>query len=203
MISSIICSFVILFFGIGLVYSLREENLEDYEPKIIKRFTKAILNTGSILILSPIYLLIATFYLLIILAGLLIISMLLKMNSNFPIFICLVIWLVTIQFYPKWFWKFINMQVNCVSTLIHLPKKAVLWLEYTFRGKIISYIFAVLFVLLDQSNVIWGIDKEKIFAGTMKEFVDILEASVLVFIAIDIVIEIIKTKAKEMKKNEI
>lgn len=113
-------------------------------------------------------------------------------TNNFIYFLALVVWLCTIQFYPKFIWLYIEKRTNSVGKYIQLPKKVSSFVEYMFRGKIVVYCIAVLFVILNNYNIISGGNAKLIFTEPQNTIMSLSNTTVLTFLAIDRIIESIK-----------
>ena len=198
---AVVFLFLFLTVGSGLILSFRDQRVSEFEPKPLLKVVLLVNQVGSTILLAPIQFLLSIF---VIFFGLLIfmyVAVSVAPVGSAGIFVALTCWFLSIQFYPKVIWKMIQGWTNSIAQYLRMPEVISSWIEFLFRGKVMVYAIAVAFVLLDQSRVIFGIDKDEMFPGLIRQIVEVSEASILTFVALDIIVELVKREVESRKET--
>jgi hypothetical protein len=188
--------FVIIFLSVssGILLKFSDKTLEKYQNKLLLKIVIVINQICSSMILIPLQISLGFLVILLVLVVLFLIVEKLFIINELTILFSFSIWLVSMQSYMKYLWRVIEYIANRYNENLKIPKKISDFIGNIFYGKVLIYIVALIFVIINNSNV--DINNEIII-----ELRKILNSAILVFIAVDRIIVSIQNWFKNNKRK--
>jgi hypothetical protein len=191
---------IILFlaFLTGILLYFLDKPIEKYQNKfwlIIYKLNQIC----STIILIPLQIMLSLIIISFVLYILVLIFQKAQALNELTILLIFSLWLITMQFYMKYLWKYIECFINTINKYLNYPRIVSSFIGHIFYGNVLIYIVAMIFVVLNNINISTKLLKNEIFV----EFMNIIYPSILIFIAADRVISSIQNWFKDKKNNTI
>ena len=192
--------FVIIFLsGIisGIILKFTDKSLEKYQNKYLLNSIKYLNSICSSIILIPLQIMVSFLVILIVLVLLLVLIDKIFLLNEFILLLTLSFWMITMQFYMKFFWKFVENLTNRLGETLRMPKIVSNFIGNIFYGKILIYIVALILVILNNTSLDIQFFKNEL----LEELRKMINSSILIFIAADRIINGIQNWIYKNKNN--
>jgi hypothetical protein len=169
--------------------------------KTIGTVANVVNQVASTIVLTPFYL---AFCVILISVWVLLITLIygfLDIDTVFKLFLIITTSLVTLQFIPKQIFSLFGTLINNFDETLRIPKNVTAFYSYLFEGKILVYLIAAGFTMINNLGYISSIPHIALPVG-LAQMKDLVNGSILVFLAIDrVFVSLSKWIDRQFKKE--
>ena len=179
----------------GIILKCSDKTIRKYQNRHLLNIVVKINQICSSVILIPFQIILSLFVIMFVLMIILSLIENLFVLNQLTLLLIFSFWLISMQFYMKYFWKIIEFITNGINEYLKLPKTISSFIGHIFYGKILIYIVALIFVIINNTTL----DIQIIDSRIINEMKPIINSSVLIFIALDRIINGIQSWIKNNK----
>jgi hypothetical protein len=179
----------------GSLLKLSDKSIEKYQNKYLLKTIKILNMICSSIVLIPFQIAFSLLIILFILAMLIFLFEKILILNGLILLLIFSLWLITMQFFMKFLWKLGKYVPNSINDCFKLPENVSEFIGYIFYGKIFIYLLALIFVIINNTELKIPLVNNEI----VEEFKKILNSSILIFIAADRII----TSIQDWIKNKL
>jgi len=198
-IASFILIIIMLAVGSGLLLKFSDKSFEKHQNKYLLNLMKYLNMICSSIILIPFQIASSLLTILLILIIILLLFENFFIINKLNLLIIFSLWLIFMQFFMKILWKPSKKIVNSISVCLKLPENVSEFIGFIFYGKLLIYLLALIFVIINNTEFKVPFINNIIF----EEFRKILNSSILIFIAADRIITSIQNWIKNKFSHEL